>query len=90
MPRQTSGQDAAATAERIAAIPDKLAAIQLSLKPLCNGGLPAIPDEAKAVIADACDSLHAAITDVLEIGRELGAWPALEGDPRVDGVMDLE
>jgi hypothetical protein len=42
------------------------------------------------VIAEACDSLHAAITDVLEIGRELGAWPVLESDPLVDGVMDLD
>ncbi len=84
MPRQTSGQDAADTAERIAAIPDKLAAVQLSLKPLCNGGLSAVPDEAKAVIAEACDSLHATIADVLEIGRELGAWPALEDDALAD------
>ncbi len=87
VPRPTSPQispDRAQLAEKVAAIPDQLAAIQLSLRPLCNGDTPTIPAEAKQVIADACDSLHSAITDVLEIVQHVGGWPAVDGRSTVD------
>jgi hypothetical protein len=90
VPRPTSPQisanspDRAQLAEKVAAIPDKLAAIQLSLRPLCNGDTPTIPAEAKQVIADACDSLHSAIADVLEVIQHLGGWPAVDGRSTVD------
>jgi hypothetical protein len=75
----TNSPDRAQLAEKVAAIPDKLAAIQLSLRPLCNGDTHTIPVEAKQVIADACDSLHCAIADVLEIVQHMGGWPAVDG-----------
>jgi hypothetical protein len=90
VPRPTSPQisanspDRAQLAEKVAAIPDKLAAVQLSLRPLCNGDTPTIPVEAKQVIADACDSLHSAIVDVLEVIQHMGGLPAVDGRPTVD------
>ena len=64
-------------ADKIVAIPDKLAAVELYLRPFCNGVAPADTEEARKAIADACELLHSARADVLDVLRVMQAWPAL-------------
>lgn len=63
--------------ETIAAIPDKLAAVELSLRPLCSDPVPGIPVEAQSTIADACSLLHSVKDDVLKVLRDWNVWPPL-------------
>ena len=80
MPRPsnpTPSTDRDALAEKIASIPDKLAAVELSLKPLCNDHLAGIPVEAQSTIVEACSLLRSVKDDVLEVLRELNVWPPL-------------
>src|SRR5437773_10672719 len=58
-------------AEKIAAVPDKLAAVHLDLRYICNGDTSAIPAGAKQAIAEACGLLHTAIADVSEMAQHV-------------------
>ncbi len=69
-------------AERIVAVPDKLAAVHLDLRHICNGDTSEIPASAKQAILEACDLLHAAITDVSEMAQHVNEWLASNGGAR--------
>ena len=77
MSSQRSEQNAANSAELsevaegIAAIPDKLVAVQLYLRPLCSEDSSVVPADVKQTIDDACAVLHSAIADLMEILRNL-------------------
>jgi hypothetical protein len=69
-------------AEKIVAVPDKLAAVHLDLRHICNGDASEIPAGAKEVIVEACRPLHAAIADVSEMAEHVGGWMASNGGAR--------
>ena len=76
-------------AKKILAVPDKLAAVHLDLRQICNGDTSGVPLEAKRAIGDACDLLHTAIADVSEMAQYVNDWLASNGGPRTvlsDGV----
>jgi hypothetical protein len=66
-------------AERIVAIPDKLVAVEMYLRPLCKGDATSITAEAKQTIGDAYEILRGAIPDVLEAVRYICGCPTLDG-----------
>ena len=70
--RTKRGAQGSINSARLAALLDKLVAIDLDLKPICKVGeeAPLVIVTADA-IAKACDVLHSAITDVRSIIHEV-------------------
>jgi hypothetical protein len=80
----------AVLAEKIVALPDKLAAVHLDLRYICNGDTSEIPAEAKQAIVEASRLLHTAIADASEMAQYVNSWmasnggaPAVLGEARV-------
>ncbi len=71
----------AVLAEKILALPDKLAAVHLDLRYICNGDTSEIPAEAKLAIVEASRLLHTAIADASEMAQYVNSWMASNGGP---------
>ena len=52
-------------------VPDKLLTAQLSLRPLTHGDPGGAEMESSEAIANACDLMHSALADVVEVARHL-------------------
>jgi len=65
--------------EIIASLPDRLVAIMLDLQRLSYGDAPQINAQAALTIGDCCDRLHAVMSDVLRVARDLDP-PSLSQD----------
>lgn len=71
--------------DRLIALMDKLAAVQMDLKPWCErDGLPTAAIPPKATIDEACSILRAATYDLRQVIRSLDGPP--EMPPDSDGV----
>jgi hypothetical protein len=57
--------------KRLIDIPDKLVTAQLYLHPLSQSDPVTISVEARQTIADACDLLHSALVDIVDVARNL-------------------
>jgi len=55
---------------KLLVVPDKLVTAQLCLRPLSQGDLTA-PSESMQPVADACELMHSAVSDVVEVARNL-------------------
>ena len=68
--------DGSINSARLAALLDKLVAVELDLKPICKVGeeAPLVIVAAEA-IAEACDTLHSAIADLRNILRDVEGLP---------------
>ena len=64
--------------KKLLVVPDKLLTAQLSLRPLSHGGAPSADGELAHVIADACDLMHSALADVVEVARNLTQLPGID------------
>ena len=64
-------------------VPDMLIAAQLSLRPLAKGEAPPTAEEARRIVGDACDLLHLALTNVLQVTRSIPSLAAVH-DPNAD------
>ena len=64
--------------KKLLVVPDKLLTAQLSLRPLSHGGPPSADGELAHVIADACDLMHSALADVVEVARNLTQLPGID------------
>jgi hypothetical protein len=72
----------AAIVRKLLAVPDKLMTAQLYLRPLSHGDphgdpIPA-PTETIQPIADACDLMHSALGDVVEVARNLASLSGVD------------
>lgn len=56
---------------KLHAVPDKLVTAQRCLRPLSDSDPIAAPTETAQPIADACDLMHSALSDVIEVARNL-------------------
>ena len=56
---------------KLLVVPDKLVTAQLSLRPLSHSEPVGTPTETTLAIADACDLMHSALADVVEVTRTL-------------------
>ena len=56
---------------KLLVVPDKLVTAQLSLRPLSHGDPATASMEVGQTIADACDLMHSALADVVEVARGL-------------------
>jgi|KBSMisStandDraft_5_1062788.scaffolds.fasta_scaffold274790_2 hypothetical protein len=63
---------------KLLAVPDKLVTAQLYLRPLSHRDSVAAPTETTQPIADACDLMHSALSDVVEAARELADISSLD------------
>ena len=68
----------AEVAKKLLVVPDKLLTAQLSLRPLSHGTPLAAERESEQVIADACDLVHSALADVVEVARTLTQIPGVD------------
>jgi hypothetical protein len=64
--------------KKLLVVPDKLLTAQLSLRPLSHGDPPSTDGELAHVIADACDLMHSALADVVEVARNLTQLPGID------------
>ena len=64
--------------KRLLVVPDKLLTAQLSLRPLSHGDSSAAGTDAAQAIADACDLVHSALADVVEVARNLTQLPGVD------------
>jgi hypothetical protein len=64
--------------KRLLVVPDKLLTAQLSLRPLSQGDSGTAGMEAGQTIADACDLVHSALADVVEVARNLTQLPGVD------------
>ena len=64
--------------KKLLVVPDKLLTAQLSLRPLSHGDPLAGENEVTHVIADACDLMHSALADVVEVARNLTQLPGID------------
>ena len=64
-------------------VPDMLIAAQLSLRPLAKGEVPPTAEEARRIVGDACDLLHLALTNVLQVTRSIPNLAPVH-DPKAD------
>ena len=64
--------------ERLRVVPDKLLTAQLSLRPLSHSDLVTDPTAIIHTIADACDLMHSALADVVEVARNLAALSGID------------
>ena len=67
-------------AQRMGEVPDLLMAAQLSLRPLAKGEISGTTAEARQIIGNACDLLHVALANVLEVTRNLPDLSRLNGE----------
>ena len=63
---------------KLLVVPDKLLTAQLSLRPLSHGDSITTEVEASRTIADACDLMHSALADVVEVARNLTQLPGVD------------
>ena len=56
---------------KLHAVPEKLVTAQLYLRPLHQSGPIATPTETIQPIANACDLMHSALSDVVEVAHNL-------------------
>jgi len=64
--------------KKLLVVPDKLLTAQLSLRPLSHGDPLSAEGELAHVIADACDLMHSALADVVEVARNLTQLPGID------------
>ena len=64
--------------KKLLVVPDKLLTAQLSLRPLSQGDPLATETEITQQIADACDLMHSALADVVEVARNLTQLPGID------------
>ena len=64
--------------KKLLVVPDKLLTAQLSLRPLSHGDPLATETEFTQQIADACDLVHSALADVVEVARNLTQLPGVD------------
>jgi hypothetical protein len=64
--------------KKLLVVPDKLLTAQLSLRPLSQGDSIKAEMEASQTIADACDLMHSALADVVEVARTLTQLPGVD------------
>lgn len=64
--------------KRLLVVPDKLVTAQLSLRPLSHGDSIAASTENMLTINDACDLMHSALADVVEVARTLADLSGVE------------
>ena len=64
--------------KKLLVVPDKLLTAQLSLRPLSHGDSIAAETEVGQKIADACDLMHSALADVVEVARNLTQLPGVD------------
>jgi hypothetical protein len=64
--------------KKLLVVPDKLLTAQLSLRPLSHGHALANATEFTQQIADACDLMHSALADVVEVARNLTQLPGID------------
>ena len=57
--------------KKLLVVPDKLLTAQLSLRPLSHGDPITAEMEVERTVADACDLMHSALADVVEVARNL-------------------
>ena len=62
---------------RLLVVPDKLLTAQLSLRPLSHGD-SITGMEVSQTIVDACDLMHSALADVIEVARNLTQIPGVD------------
>jgi len=67
---------------KLLAVPDKLVTAQLYLRPLSHRDSFAAPTENTQPIADACDLMHSALSDVVEAARELAEISSADRRPK--------
>ena len=78
MPEQT-GQKLWSPIDRrlVMSLIDKIVAVQLDLRPLCNSASPPVdPERVETTIAAACDILQSAIEDLRNIIQRLEDLPS--------------
>jgi hypothetical protein len=61
-------------AKSLRELPDILVAVQLDLKPLCEGQMRGIPDAAKKTLADACALIDKSIGRVMTVLEYIDEW----------------
>ncbi len=59
-------------------VPDKLLTAQLSLRPFSQRDQGAAEMESSQAIANACDLMHSALADVVEVTRNLTQLPGID------------
>jgi hypothetical protein len=64
--------------KRLLVVPDKLLAAQLSLRHWSHGDSITAETEAGQRIGDACDLMHSALADVVEVARNLTQLPGID------------
>ena len=64
---------------KLLVVPDKLVTAQPCLRPLSQGDLTAAPTEAMQPVADACELMHSAMSDVVELARNPTELAGIEG-----------
>ena len=64
--------------KKLLVVPDKLLTAQLSLRPLSHGDPITAELELGRAITDACDLMHSALADVVEVARTLTQLPATD------------
>ena len=83
--RQGSNDGISLDAEKTDGLPDRLAAIQMDLRRLCEDNTLGMPDDAKRAIWNACERLHLAIVDVVDIVERIDG-PHQPYDGVADGI----
>ena len=68
-----------ALAQKVVQIPDKLVGVQMCLEPLCNGGAEGLSAESRKALSEACSLLQSAISEVVEVARDLRGASVLDG-----------
>jgi hypothetical protein len=64
--------------KKLLIVPDKLLTAQLSLRPLSHGDPLSADGELAHAITDACDLMHSALADVVEVARNLTQLPGVD------------
>jgi hypothetical protein len=77
MAKDSNTMQIAELVKRLLVVPDKLVTAQLCLRPLGRGD-PTAPAETMLTINDACDLMHSALADVVEVARNLADLSGVE------------
>ena len=73
--------------KKLLIVPDKLLTAQLSLRPLSHGDPLSADGELAHAITDACDLMHSAFADVVEVARDLAELSGIDqGGPAFQHV----
>ena len=75
---------------KLLAVPDKLLPAQLCLRPLRHGDPIAAHTETIQPIADACDLMHSALGDVVEVARTLADMSGIDASAPVSHRVSLD